>query len=459
MWSARLWWKLGGVFAAVCLAALLAQLFIGLGSADGSVGAIIAVSLLLGCAAAGLTFWVVWSVRRPVADVIAVAKAMASGDYDYPIALGKDAEFGDLARAFDRISRDLAERMEQVRHRGDQLGTVLGSMAEGVLALDRDRHVLFANRAARDMLEINQAQVERRPLLEVVRHPEVEQAVAAALQDHSPKRAEVEILGKTRRQVALHVTRLPGEPSPGMVLVFHDVTELRRLERLRQDFVANVSHELKTPLTAIKAFAETLLDGAINDPEHNRQFVQRIEGQALRLEQLIVDLLSLARVEAGQEQFDIVPLDLSASVADRVAAHTPLAEAKRIGLVVQPASEPVLVMADEEGLREIIDNLVDNALKYTPEDGRVTIRWHRDNGQVVLEVEDTGIGISPKDCERVFERFYRVDKARSRELGGTGLGLSIVKHLVQAFGGSVAVTSQLGKGSAFSVRLPQGGTV
>ncbi len=459
MWSVRLWWKLGGVFLGVFLVALLLQLWVARPTAGESLPSILASSLLLGGAATGLTFWVVWSVRRPVAEVIAVAKAMAAGDYDYPIALSKDAEFGDLAKAFDRISRDLSERMEQVRHRGDQLGTVLGSMAEGVLALDRNRQVLFANRAAREMLAISQAQVERRPLLEVVRHPEIEQAVNAALQDHSPKRAEVEILGKTRRQVALHVTRLPGEPSPGMVLVFHDVTELRRLERLRQDFVANVSHELKTPLTAIKAFAETLLGGAINDPEHNLKFVQRIESQTLRLEQLIVDLLSLARVEAGQEQFDIVPLDVSASVAERVAAHTPLAEAKRIQLVVQPAADIVLALADEEGLREIIDNLVDNAVKYTPDDGRVTIRWRREESQVVLEVEDTGIGISPKDCERVFERFYRVDKARSRELGGTGLGLSIVKHLVQAFGGSVAVTSQLGKGSTFTVRLPQGGTV
>ncbi len=458
MWSLRLLAKLGGVFLGVTLAALLVQLWVN-GATAGEAPAILAASLFLGILAAGLTFWTVRSVRRPVADVIAVAKAMASGDYDYPIALGNNAEYGDLARAFDRIGRDLAERMDLVRHRGDQLATVLGSMAEGVLALDRDRHVLFANRAAREMLEISQTQVERRPLLEVVRHPEIEQAVSDALEDHSPKRAEVEIIGKTRRKVALHVTRLPGEPSPGMVLVFHDVTELRRLERLRQDFVANVSHELKTPLTAIKAFAETLLGGAINDPEHNGKFVQRIEAQAHRLEQLIVDLLSLARVEAGQEQFDIVPMDLSASVAGRVAAHTPLAEAKRINLVVQPAAEPVLVLADEEGLREIIDNLVDNAVKYTPEDGRVTIRWRREDSQVVLEVEDTGIGISPKDCERIFERFYRVDKARSRELGGTGLGLSIVKHLVQAFGGSVGVTSQLGKGSTFTVRLPQGGTV
>jgi len=453
MWSRRLFWKLAGLFVGVWLSALLTGHYLARPAAE-SFGLRLLATALIAAVATSLAFWIVRSVRRPLADVSAALTGMQTGGYQYPVALATDPDHAPLAVALSRIATDLADRDERVRHGGAQLDTVLGSMAEGVLAIDRDRRVLFANRAAREMFGLDQQPLERRPLLEVVRHPEIERVVQEALRDPGPKNTELEFLGKTRRQLLLRVTRLPGDPPPGLVLVFHDVTELRRLERLREDFVANVSHELKTPLAGIKAFAETLLDGAIADPEHNVNFVQRIAGQAQRLEQLIVDLLSLARIESGHEQFDIGPIDVGGIVAERVAAHSPLAEAKRIQVSVQPASESLEALADEEGLREIIDNLLGNAIKYTPEDGRVTVRWRGEAEQLVLDIEDSGIGIPAKDRERIFERFYRVDKARSRALGGTGLGLSIVKHLVQAFGGTVSVSSQPGQGSTFTVRLP-----
>ena len=243
------------------------------------------------------------------------------------------------------------------------------------------------------------------------------------------------------RVLAVHGTPLPGSPPPGAVLVFHDVTELRRLERMRQDFVANVSHELKTPLASIKAYTETLLDWALHDESVNVRFLERIEEQADRLNQLILDLLSLARLESGQEVFEHGPLALAPLLDACVESHRGRAVAKSLSLSLElgPLDDRTLVLADEEAVRQIVDNLIDNAIKYTPDGGSVRVSCRLDGDEIAIEVADTGIGIPRDDLPRVFERFYRVDKARSRELGGTGLGLSIVKHLVQSIGGQITV--------------------
>jgi two-component system phosphate regulon sensor histidine kinase PhoR len=216
-----------------------------------------------------------------------------------------------------------------------------------------------------------------------------------------------------------------------------------------------VGHELKTPLSSIKAYAETLKLGGINDKENNMMFVERIEEQAERLHQLILDLLQIARMESGQYVFEITSVSMAGMVAACIKQHADTAAAKKIDLVTAPSSEAAFVRADEEGVRTILNNLVDNAVKYTPNGGRVTVGWRVDLENVTLEVQDTGIGIAKQHHARVFERFYRVDKARSRELGGTGLGLSIVKHLAQSFGGSVGIDSQLREGSTFRVTLPR----
>jgi two-component system phosphate regulon sensor histidine kinase PhoR len=233
------------------------------------------------------------------------------------------------------------------------------------------------------------------------------------------------------------------------------MTELRRLENLRRELVANVSHELKTPLTAIKGYAETLSMGAVNDPEHNLLFVRRIEEQADRLHELVQDILQIARLETGQESFDIADVPVAEQIEIVARQFADVAAGRQISLTTEPPPGEVCARADEEGVRTILTNLVDNALKYTPAGGRTTIRGIAEDAVVVLEIQDTGIGIAPNDQARIFERFYRADKARSRELGGTGLGLSIVKHLSQAFGGSVSVESQPGKGATFRVTLPR----
>jgi len=247
---------------------------------------------------------------------------------------------------------------------------------------------------------------------------------------------------------------LKGNPSPGVVLVVQDVTELRRLENMRKEFVSNVSHELKTPLASIQAYTEALLDGAIDDPKHNRCFLQSIEEQAERLHALILDLLRLTRIESGKDAFDIAAVPVRETVESCLRELIPLAVSKQIRLSAEPLDESVQVLADAEGLGTILNNLIENAINYTPEGGQVTVRWHTTPTEAVLEVQDSGVGIAKEHQDRIFERFYRVDKARSRALGGTGLGLSIVKHLALEFGGHVELESVPDRGSTFSVWLP-----
>ncbi|MDE2508102.1 MAG: PAS domain-containing sensor histidine kinase, partial [Planctomycetota bacterium] len=249
----------------------------------------------------------------------------------------------------------------------------------------------------------------------------------------------------------------PGEATTGIVLVLHDVTELRRLERTRRDFVANASHELKTPLSSIKAYTETLLDWGLEDPDVNVRFLTRINEQADRLHQLILDMLSLARLDSGDSGWERRPLAVVPAVEGYVESHRARAESKGLTIVFRTTSisRSDAIMGDEEALRQIVDNLIDNAIKYTPEGGRVEVGCRLAADEIRIEVSDTGIGIPRDELPRVFERFYRVDKARSRELGGTGLGLSIVKHLTQALEGRVEVESRLGRGSTFTVYLPR----
>ena len=239
----------------------------------------------------------------------------------------------------------------------------------------------------------------------------------------------------------------------GVVVVLHDVSELRRLERVRRDFVANVSHELKTPLTSIRGYVETLLDGAIDDEANNVRFLEKIENNVLRLNHLVTDLLSLARIEAQASFLTRQPVDLHRLVGEAVRRREPTAEARAQRLLLDACEGHLHVLADAEALTQIIDNLVDNALKYTPDGGEVLVRILREQEHAVFEVIDSGVGIPSEDQARIFERFYRVDKARSREVGGTGLGLSIVKHLVGALDGTIELQSSPGQGSTFRVRL------
>ncbi len=400
------------------------------------------------------SYGLVARIVYPLMTVTRAAERIADGKFDRPIEIANRDELGTLAKSFNRMSRQLSSRITQLRERGDQLAAVLGGMTEGVIAVDDRTRILFANNSAGRQLDFNASKVKGRPLLTTIRHETLHQSVRRAISTGRPVTAEVELHGPTIGNLTVHATPLPGEPCPGVVLVLNDMTEIRRLESLRQEFVANVSHELKTPLSSIKAYAETLREGAIYDERHNTLFVQRIEDQADRLHRLILDLLALARIEAGQKTYEIDDVEVYPVVEACLEHHATSAEAKSIELTTNSPLTPVLVRTDEEALRQILDNLVNNGIKYTSEGGRVSVGWRVDEDDALIEVVDTGIGIAPEDQARLFERFYRVDKARSRELGGTGLGLSIVKHLAQFFGGSVGVHSTPGEGSTFKVRLP-----
>src|SRR5262249_15570335 len=273
----------------------------------------------------------------------------------------------------------------------------------------------------------------------------VHEAAAQAFRAAEPVVTEFDAPGISRRTLSLRATRLPGEPCPGVMIVLHDMTDLRRLENLRRELVANGSHELKTPPSAIKGYAETLRLGAVNDAEHNLHFVRRIEEQADRLHELILDILQIARIESGQESFELTDVPVAELIEQCADQFAEVAAAKQIELQTEIPPREATVHADEEGVRTILNNLIDNALKYTSAGGRVTVRALNGSATMTLEVQDNGIGIAEKELARIFERFYRVDKARSRELGGTGLGLSIVKHLAHACGGNVSVESLPGR--------------
>ncbi|WP_422924948.1 sensor histidine kinase [Singulisphaera sp. PoT] len=397
---------------------------------------------------------------RTLAEIERGVNALLDGKPTRPILSRSIGPAGRLARRFDAVAPQLEARIALLEQDRQQLRAVLSGMAEGVIAIDARRRLVFANATANRLFSLDAVSVGRL-IPELIRSPQVQEAVEATLGGPGPYQGEISLATRETllrvhsRVLAVYGAPFPGPP-PGAVLVFHDVTELRRLERMRQDFVANVSHELKTPLASIKAYTETLLDWALNDENVNVRFLNRIEEQAERLNQLILDLLSLARIESGQEVYEHVPLALAPMITSCVGSHRDRADAKGLSLDLDlgPVDDQIQVMADEEAIRQIFDNLIDNAIKYTPEGGSVRVHGQLGPDGVVVEVADTGIGIPRDDLPRVFERFYRVDKARSRELGGTGLGLSIVKHLVQSIGGQITVSSRVGAGTQFTLTLP-----
>jgi len=457
MLASQLFWR---VFLVNMLVIVLSVLTVT--SLTGAFNSRIGVASLILIALGGaFTFYAVRHLVRHLEQLTLAARQIAAGQPLPDLSTENPPEIGPLSQAFQSMGRqlagriaDLQEQRQRLQHNNQQLETVLAAMVEGVIAIDAQERVLLANNAALDLLESTRQTMIGRSIWEVVRLPRIEELVGQALQGTNPERLEFRV-ARTQNVISVAASPLPGTPCPGAVLVLHDVTELRRLEQLRREFVANVSHELKTPLTSISAYTETLLDGAVDDAEHNRAFLRCIEEQAERLQGLIIDLLALARLDADDSPYELSPLDLGPILAASVQAHQAVAEAKRIQLVIHSPADELQVVADSEGVRTIIDNLLDNALNYTPSRGRVDVRWNSEGDWLQFEVADTGIGIPKEHQTRIFERFFRIDKARSRELGGTGLGLAIVKHLCQVFGGSVSVTSQMGQGSTFTVRLQQ----
>jgi two-component system phosphate regulon sensor histidine kinase PhoR len=411
--------------------------------------------LLVGAAALAVA---AWAGRRaalsPLAAVRRQAERVADGELDARLPGTWSGALGAAAAALNRMTESLARRVRESEAQRARLEAVLAAMEEAVLAVDADERVLLANRGLRELFPAP-GPLEGRPLLEAVRHAEVVDALRAALRDGEVQVREVAIGPGAERRVRFHVAPFaPPSGRPGAVVVFHDITELRRVESMRRDFVANASHELKTPLTAIRGFAERLAEADLQEPRA-AQSVEVILANAKRLGALVEDLLELSRVEGGSAPVHLEIVD-AADVARRLLRELePRLRAGELMAEVEAKGE-ARVRADRRGLEQVLANLLDNAIKYTPPGGQIRVRAvDASADRMRIEVEDTGIGIPRKDLPRIFERFYRVDPGRSRALGGTGLGLAIVKHWIQAQGGQVGVESQPGRGSRFWIELPR----
>jgi two-component system phosphate regulon sensor histidine kinase PhoR len=389
----------------------------------------------------------------PIREIMEGARQLAAGNFAARIPVRRADEVGELAQILNHTADRLEERLAEGARDRARTEAILTAMEDGLLAVDHRGHVLIANEALRQHLGLENP--VGRHYLEAIRQREVGEALAQVLA--TGRRAELEVeLHHLRRAFALTGVPFPAfEGAPhGAVLTFHDVTERRRLERVRRDFVANASHELRTPLTSIRGFVEALEDGAVQEPPTAERFLGKIRTHADRMAALVEDLLELSRLESGERapQWEqVAPAEVAQDV---VASLSGLAERKGMQLELHDRGAPA-VTTDGERLHRILVNLVDNALKYTPDGGRVeVVVAPGPQGGALVEVRDNGPGIPSEHLPRIFERFYRVDKARSRELGGTGLGLAIVRHLAEGMRASVSVTSSLGEGSCFSVTLP-----
>lgn len=395
-------------------------------------------------------------ISKPIKEMAWIAKGIAAGDYSKKITVATNDEIKDLADAFNYMSQQIRLRIEEVTLSKSRLEAVLLSMFEGVMVVDKKGTILLINQTLKDLLQAKEEPVGRKPL-EVIRNIEIQEIADSALKlDKGVESREILLLLDEEKVLMVHATPIIREKViDGAVLVFHDITGLRRLEKIRQDFVANVSHELRTPVTTIKGYSETLLEGALEDKENARDFLRIIHSDSDRLARLIDDLLDLSKIESGKLKMVLKPCSLMPIVERVIHGLERYAKDKSITIKLDIPNNIPKLLADESRLAQVLLNLVDNAIKYTESKGMLTISAREQDKFVRIDVSDTGVGIPEKDLPRIFERFYRVDKARSRELGGTGLGLSIVKHIVQAHRGEVSVRSALGQGSTFSFIIPK----
>ena len=400
------------------------------------------VAIVLSAVAARLT-------SKSLRQLTDAARSMAGGNLATRTRVAGHDEIAALGRALDRLAESLSETLPALQSERDLLDAVLSGMQEGILVVGADGRIVLVNPSLREMLLL-EADCTGKSVLQTVRNAALNTLLEQARQGPVPA-ADIELAGLKPRYVLVNAAQLTGVPG-GVLAVFLDVTELRRLESVRRDFVANASHELRTPVAAVRAAAETLRS-ALNDRGAALRFTEIIERNSERLERLIADLLELSRIESSRFQFVLEPVDLADVVQYVTSLHRHRAEKKRITLDAELPADALAVRADRRALELVFGNLVDNAIKYCPDNARVTVCALRDGDRVRMSVADTGPGIEPRHLPRLFERFYRVDPGRSRELGGTGLGLAIVKHLVEAMGGSVGVASTVGAGTTFTFTL------
>jgi two-component system phosphate regulon sensor histidine kinase PhoR len=416
----------------------------------GTVAAALVAALLLSGLLAGVN-------GRNIRQMAAAAAAFGRGEFSRRLVPTTHDELAELAAVMNDMAARIEDQLQRLSADRNRLDAILQGMGEGLMVTDGDGIVTLVNPAFCRLFGVD-GSVEGRRLLEIARFPSLNESFAMVLKSGEERLEEIPLPGIEERTLLTHWVPLMDETSfGGVVAVFHDISDIKRIEKIRRDFVANVSHELRTPVTVIKGYAETLADGLIeSDPTTASRFVETIRTHSERLAELVADLLTLSQLEFREAPLELRCVDLADSVTSALRLLEAKASDKEVSL---SSSVPVgiTVSADLMKLEQVLVNLLDNALKYTPSGGSVSVTAVNEGAMVLIAVTDTGIGIPPRDIPRIFERFYRVDEARSRDQGGTGLGLSIVKHIVQLHGGTVTVQSTPGKGSTFSFTLPLGG--
>ncbi|MDD5281513.1 MAG: ATP-binding protein [Candidatus Omnitrophica bacterium] len=391
----------------------------------------------------------------PINRIIYTSSKFAQGDFSHRIFQSSDDEIGKLAATLNKMAQDIEEKIREISTKNQHLEAIFNSMIEGIIVTDSSSRIISINHAIEELFDIKRTQMRGKFFLEVIRNSEISELINNAMGSAKFISKEVVLLISAQKVAQVNVSPVFEQDKViGSVTVIHDITEIRRLETIRRDFVANVSHELKTPLTSIKGFVETLIEGALEDKENSLNFLEIINKHVNRLDTLINDLLDLSHMESKEIVFSKNKFGLSGLVSEVVLGFKSQAKKKGVELSFE-LPQGLEIFADKSKIEQVLVNLVNNAIKYNKEKGFVRIYSEQLADKIKIIVEDSGSGIPIKDIPRIFERFYRVDKARSRELGGTGLGLSIVKHIVELHSGSVGVESTEGLGSKFFFTIPR----
>ncbi|MFA5795004.1 MAG: ATP-binding protein [Candidatus Brocadiia bacterium] len=398
-------------------------------------------------------FWIIRKIVRPVNQMVRTAELISRGDFSARVQATPNDEIGKLAQTINLMGDDLQKRFSEISREKANLNIVLSSVREGVIAVDTNQKVIFANTAVGNLFAVDASQIVDKYLWEAIRDNKLVSFVKECLAQPSVVLDHKDITSSSDKPLRVYCTPIKETPGSFLVVIY-DISESLKYEQLRKDFVANVSHELRTPLTFIKGYVETLKEDNLNDKGKTREFLDIIDKNVRQLANLVGDLLELSRLESRQGIARIRPIKPAKVIDDVVDYFRPAIEKKQHTVIRNIQADCPEIPVDPDMLAKAVGNLLDNAVKYTPDNGRIGIKADFDGSVLRIEVSDNGIGIPADDLPRIFERFYRVDKSRSREMGGTGLGLAIVKHIVQLHHGTVSVRSQSGQGSVFTIILP-----
>ncbi|EFR86737.1 two-component sensor histidine kinase [Listeria marthii FSL S4-120] len=403
---------------------------------------------------AAISVFIARKITRPVREIIEVSTDLANHKYDSRIHGKVSGELQDLSISVNTLAESLETQMFEIKQNEQRLNAIVQNLVSGVMLINIDKQVIMTNRTMYQIL--GETEITGKPFYEVIKSFALSQLIEATFETKTIQQKEIILYFPREMILDASVSPILAENGEitGIILLLHDITQIRHLENVRSEFVTNVSHELKTPVTALKGFAETLLDGAMYDEMLLKKFLTIIKEESDRLHRLIMDILALSRIEQNPVPENIEIVDMDDVIEQSARTIFEMATEKNIQVTIpEKTSTPVTIETDRDKLQQILINLLSNAINYTPVDGKVEVKLIDHEAEVIIEVTDNGIGIPAKDIDRVFERFYRVDKARSRHSGGTGLGLSIVKHLVENCGGRIEVESQEEVGSTFRVTL------